>query len=196
MREWQNQSHVRWYCRYHIIIVPKYRQKAIFGTLRKDIGKILRKRCEQVSIEWVEGHARLDQVHLGLRIPPKYSVANAVGRLKGKAAIRMHRAYLGRTRNFTGLHCGARGYCVRTVGFEEAVIRQDIRHQEEQEKRAEQWALGDFTPRRSGKDTHGAGPGRPSAPYGGLLQQCPQRGPALTAPPFRGASSNHPRCGW
>src|SRR5262245_3118716 len=86
--------------------------------------------------------------HLCLSIPPKYSVANAVGRLKGKAAIRIHREYLGRTRNFTGLHFWARGYCVSTVGFEEAVIRQYIRNQEEQEKRAEQLALGDFTPQR------------------------------------------------
>ena len=77
------------------------------------------------------------------------TVANAVGRLQGKAAIRIHREYLGRTRNFTGLHFWARGYCVSTVGFEEAVIRQYIRNQEEREKRAEQLALGDFAPRKS-----------------------------------------------
>ena len=70
-REWQNQSHVRWYCRYHIVIVPQYRQKAIFGTLRKDIGKILRERCEQMGIALVEGHAMPDHVHLCLSIPPK-----------------------------------------------------------------------------------------------------------------------------
>jgi len=96
----------------------------------------------------VEGHAMPDHVHLCLSILPKYSVANAVGRLQGKAAIRIPGEYLGRTRNFTGLHCGARGYCVSTVGFEEAVIRQYIRNQEEHEKRAEQLALGDFAPRR------------------------------------------------
>jgi putative transposase len=189
MRDWQNQSHVRWYCRYHIVIVPKYRQKAIFGTLRKDIGKILRELCEQMGIELVEGHAMADHVHLCLSIPPKYSVANAVGRLKGKAAIRMHREYLGRTRNFTGLHFWARGYCVSPVGFDEAVIRQYIRNHEEQEKRAAQLALGDFAPRREGKHTHGAGPGSPSAPCGGLLQQCPLRGPRATVPPA-GADHN------
>ena len=164
MREWHNQSHVRWYCRYHIVIVPKYRQKAIFGTLRKDIGKILRELCNQMGIALVEGHAMPDPVHLCLSIPPKYSAANAVGRLKGKAAIRLHREYLGRTRNFTGLHCWARGYCVRTVGFEEAGIRQSIRNQEAQEKRAAQLALGDCAPRRSGKPNPGAGPDHPSAP--------------------------------
>ena len=148
MREWHNHSHVRWYGRYHIVIVPQYRHKAIFGTLRKDIGKILRALCDHMGIALGEGHAMPDHVHVCLRIPPTYSVANAVGRLKGKAAIRMHREYLGRTRNFTGLHCWARGYCVSTVGFDEAGIRQYIRNQEEQEKRAEQLALGDFAPRR------------------------------------------------
>jgi putative transposase len=126
-------------------------------------------------------------------------VANAVGRLKGKAAIRMHREYLGRTRNFTGLHFWARGYCVSPVGFDEAVIRQDIRNHEEQEKRAAQLALGDFAPRREGKHTHGAGPGSPSAPCGGLLQQCPLRGQTITVPseegflqqcPLRGQTHN------
>ena len=148
MREWQNQSHVRWYCRYHIVIVPKYRQKAIFGTLRKDIGKILRELCDQMGIELVEGYAMPDHVHLCLSIPPKYSVANAVGRLKGKSAIRIHREYLGRVRHFTGLHFWARGYCVSTVGLDEEMIRKYIRNQEQQEQRAEQRMLGDFSTRR------------------------------------------------
>ena len=94
MREWQSQTHVKWYCRYHVIIVPKYRRKAIFGTLRRDIGKILRELCEQFGMELVEGHAMGDHVHLCLSIPPKFSVANAVGRLKGKSAIKIHREYI------------------------------------------------------------------------------------------------------
>ncbi len=90
MREWESQSHVKWYCRYHVVIVPKYRHKAIFGALRRDIGKILRELCERSGIELVEGHAMADHVHLCLSMPPKYSVANAVGRLKGKSAVRIH----------------------------------------------------------------------------------------------------------
>jgi putative transposase len=139
-REGHNQSHVRWYCRYHIVSGPQYRPKAIFGTLRKDIGQSLRERCEHMGIALVAGHAMPDHVHVCLSIPPKDSGATAVGRLQGKAAIRMHREDLGRTRNCTGLHFWARGDCVSTVGFEEAVIRQYIRTQEEQEKRAEQLA--------------------------------------------------------
>jgi len=91
MREWQSQSHVRWYCRYHIVFVPKYRKRVIFGSLRRGIGKILRDLCEQHEVELLEGHAQPDPVHLCLSIPPKYSVANTVGFLKGKSAIRIHR---------------------------------------------------------------------------------------------------------
>jgi REP-associated tyrosine transposase len=140
MREWQSQSHVRWYCRYHVVIVPKYRHKAIFGVLRKGIGRILRE-FDQYEIELVEGHAMPDHVHLCVGIPQKYSVANAVGRLKGKSAIRIHREYLNRTRNFTGMHFWSKGYCVSTVGLDEAIIRNCIRNQECQEKRVEQLQL-------------------------------------------------------
>ena len=78
MREWQSQSHVRWYCKYHIVFVPKYRKKTIFGTLRQGIGKILRELCQQQKMELVEGNAMSDRVHLCLSISPKYSVANKV----------------------------------------------------------------------------------------------------------------------
>jgi putative transposase len=67
MREWQSQSHVKWYCRYHVVFTPKYRKKAIFASIRKGIGKILRELCEQKKIELVEGHALSDHVHLCLR---------------------------------------------------------------------------------------------------------------------------------
>ena len=144
MREWRRQSHVKWYCRYHVVIVPKYRQKAIFGRLRKDIGRILRELCEPLEIELIEGHAMPDHVHLCLSIPPKYSVATAIGRLKGKSAIRIHREYLGRKRNFTGFHFWSKGYCVSTVGLDEEVIRKYIRNQEEADQREdEQLRLGD-----------------------------------------------------
>ena len=142
MREWQSQSHVRWYCRYHIVLVPKYRKKVIFGKLRKAIGKILRALCEQHGVELVEGHALSDHVHLCLSIPPKFSVANTVGFLKGKSAIRIHREYLGKQRNFTGFHFWARGYCASTVGIDEEVIRAYIRDQEKEEQRQEQLPLG------------------------------------------------------
>ena len=141
MREWQSQSHVRWYCRYHLVFVPKDRKRAIFGQLRKNIGKILRGLCEQQGVELVEGHAMADHVHLCLGIPPKYSVANTAGFLKGKSAIRIHREYLGRARNFTGFHFWARGYCVSTIGLDEETVRAYIRDQEAEERRQEQLSL-------------------------------------------------------
>lgn len=123
MRDWQSQSYVRWYCRYPIVLVPKYRRRVIYGQLRRSIGRILRELCQQQGVEFVEGHVMPDHVHLCLSIPPKYSVANTVGMLKGKSATRIHREFFGRERNFTGLHFWARGYCVNTVGLDEAMIR-------------------------------------------------------------------------
>ena len=141
MRDWQSQSHVRWYCKYHVVFVPKYRKRSLYGTLRRDIGNILRGLCVQHGVELVEGHAMADHIHLCLSIPPKYSVANTVGFLKGKSAIQIHRKYLGRPKQFTGLHFWSRGYCVSTVGLDEQVIREYIRNQEEDEKRQESLRL-------------------------------------------------------
>ena len=134
MREWQSQSHVKWYWRYHVVIVPKYRRKSMFGTMRREVGEIFKELCRRFGIELVEGHVMVDHVHMCLGIPPKYSVANTVGKLKGKAAIMIHQKY-GRQRNFVGLHFWARGYCVSTVGLDEAVVREYIRTQEEHEKK-------------------------------------------------------------
>jgi len=137
MRDWQSQSHVKWYCRYHIVIVPKYRRKSMFGALRRDIGQILKELCRRFEIELVEGHVMPDHVHMCLSVPPKYSVANAVGKLKGKSAILINQKY-GRRKNVMGFQFWARGYCVSTVGLEEAVIRNYIRTQEEREVKEEQ----------------------------------------------------------
>ena len=130
MREWESQAHVRWDCKYHVVFVPKYRRKALYGNLRRDVGRILRDLCRQRGVELVEGHAMPDHVHLCLAIPPKYSVANPVVFLKGKSAVRIHRELL-RERRMVGLHFWAVGYCVSTVGLDEAAVRQYIREQEE-----------------------------------------------------------------
>ena len=143
MREWQSQSHVRWYCRYHIVIVPKYRQKAIYGVLRKEIGGVLKDLCSQFGVELVEGHAMSDHVHLCLGIPPKLSVAYKVGRLKGKSAVRIHRDFIRRRGNAKGFNFWSTGYCVSIVGLDEAKVRHYIRHQEENDRRQEQFDLDD-----------------------------------------------------
>ena len=132
MHEWESLSHVRWDCKYHIVYVPKYRQKVIFGGRRREIGRITRELCEQRGVELLEGNAMPDHIHLCLSIPPKYSVSNTIGYLKGKSAVRIHRELLGHKR-MTGLSFWARGYCVSTVGLDEGKIRRYIQEQEKLE---------------------------------------------------------------
>ena len=130
MHEWQSQSHVRWECKYHVVIIPKYRRKVLYGRVRRQIGPIFRDLCRQRGVELLEGHAMPDHIHLCLSIPPKYSVAYTIGFLKGKSAVRIHRELL-KERRVTGLHFWATGYCVSTVGLDEARVRQYIREQDE-----------------------------------------------------------------
>ena len=134
MHDWRSLSHVRWECKYHVVIIPKYRKKVFFGKARKRIGEILRDLCKQRGIELIEGNARADHIHMCLSIPPKYSVSNTIGFLKGKSAIRIHRELYG-NRRMTGLHFWAQGYCVSTVGLDEEVIRKYIREQDEIQRR-------------------------------------------------------------
>ena len=130
MHDWQSLTHVRWDCKYHVVIVPKYRKKELYGKRRKGVGDILRDLCRQRGVELLEGHLMSDHVHMCLRIPPKFSVAFVIGFLKGKSAVRIHRHILGHKR-VTGMHFWARGYCVSTVGLDEETIRRYIREQED-----------------------------------------------------------------
>ena len=132
MHEWESLSHVRWECKYHVVIIPKYRRKVLYGQLKKQIGTILRELCRQKGVELLEGHLMPDHIHMCLSIPPKYSVAHTIGFLKGKSAVRIHRELL-HERRMTGLHFWATGYSVSTVGLDEARIRQYIREQEKLE---------------------------------------------------------------
>ena len=133
MRDWKSLSHVRWDCKYHIVFVSKYRKETIYGKFREKIGSIIRDLCRQKGIELLEGHAMSDHIHLCLSIPPKYSVSNTVGFIKGKSAIRIHRELLG-IKRMTGLSFWATGYCVSTVGLDEETIRKYIRDQRKLEK--------------------------------------------------------------
>ena len=134
MKEWQSLAHVRWECKYHIVFVPKYRKKVLYGRTRRQVGQILRQLCRQKGVEILEGHAMPDHIHLVLRIPPKFSVALVVGYLKGKSAIQIHREALGVKKGFTGKHFWSRGYCVSTVGLDEATVRAYVRNQEALDK--------------------------------------------------------------
>ncbi len=132
MHNWQSQSHVRWDCKYHIVIVPKYRKKKLYGKFKRRVGEIIRDLCRQKGVELLEGHLKPDHIHMCLSVPPKYSIAFVIGFLKGKSAVRIHRNLLKLNRT-KGLHFQARGYCVSTVGLDEETIRKYIREQKKNE---------------------------------------------------------------
>ena len=134
MKDWRSQSHVKWECKYHVVIVPKYRQKKFFGKRREVIGGILRHLCRQRDVELVEGRAMPDHIHMLLSVPPKYSIAHTIGYLKGKSAVRIHRELLRTQGTLFGRSFWSRGYCVSTVGLDEALIRRYIQDQEKDER--------------------------------------------------------------
>ena len=140
-KDWQSQAHVKWDCKYHVVILPKYRKKTLYGKLRKAIGVILRELCRQKELELVEGKAMPDHVHMLLKIPPKYSVAMTMGFLKAKSAIRIHRELLRTRGTLFGRAFWARGYCVSTVGLDEEKTRQYIRDQEKLQRDLDQGEL-------------------------------------------------------
>ena len=131
MHEWESLSHVRWDCKYHVVIVPKFRKRVLYGQVKKRAGEILLDLCRQRGVELLDGHLMPDHVHMCLRVPPKFSIAFVIGFLKGKSAVRIHRS-VGNKR-VTGLHFWSRGYCVSTVGLDEETIRKYIREQEKHE---------------------------------------------------------------
>lgn len=136
-------NHSRWECKYHITWIPKYRKKKIFEELRQYLGEVLRNLAKDRESEIIEGHLLPDHVHILISIPPKYSVAQVVGYMKGKSAIHIARNYMGRRRNFTGQKFWARGYHVTTVGRDEDVIRAYIKNQEKEDQRLDQLDLFD-----------------------------------------------------
>ncbi len=141
MKDWQSQAHVKWDCKYHVVVLPKYRKKTLYGRVRREIGKVMRELCRQKGIELVEGKAASDHVHMLLSVPPKYSIAMTIGYLKGKSSIRIHRELLRTQGTLFGRAFWARGYCVSTVGLDEAAIRQYIQEQEKHQRAQDQGEL-------------------------------------------------------
>jgi len=121
-----------------VIFIAKYRRKVLYGTIREHLGEIFRRLARQKECEIEEGPLVADHVHMMISIPPKHSVSQVVGYIKGKSAIQIARQFSGRRRNFTGQHFWARGYFVSTVGRDEEVIRQYIRKQEMEDQRQDQ----------------------------------------------------------
>ena len=142
MKEYQSLAHTKWDCKYHVVFIPKKRKKAIFGAIRKHLGTVLHELAGQKECQILEGHLMSDHVHMCISIPPKYSVSNVVGYIKGKSAISIARRFMGRSRNFSGESFWARGYYVSTVGLDEEMVRAYISHQEKEDEHYDQLRLG------------------------------------------------------
>ena len=138
MSENKRMNHTEWNCKYHILFIPKYRKKILYGKLRERLGAVFKQLAHQKESEIEEGHLMPDHVHMMISIPPKYSVASVVGFIKGKSAIWIARNFGEVTRGFVGKNFWARGYFVSTVGRDEETIRKYIQHQECEDRRIDQ----------------------------------------------------------
>ena len=138
MNDKQSLRYTVWECKYHVVWIPKYRRKTLYGELRRHLGEVIRDLAQQRESRVVEGHLRPDHIHVLISVPPKHAISQVVGYIKGKSAIHIARNYLGRRSNFRGQHFWARGYWVSTVGKDEKAVREYIRDQEKEDRRLEQ----------------------------------------------------------
>ena len=141
MQTYETLKHTAWDCKYHVVFITKCRKKTLYGQIRRELGPVFRELAGQKECAIIEGHLMPDHVHMLVAIPPKYSVAQVVGFLKGKTAIHIARVYGGRRRSFVGQQFWARGYWVATVGRDEGAVRRYIQEQEKEDQRLDQLSL-------------------------------------------------------
>ena len=134
-------NHVTWECKYHVVFTPKYRKKLLFGQIRRHLGSAFRELAQRKECQIEEGHLMPDHVHMLISIPPKYSVSEVIGFLKGKSSIWIAQNVERKLRNFLGHKFWARGYFVSTIGRDEEMIRTYIRNQEMADKQLDQLQL-------------------------------------------------------
>lgn len=137
-------SHTKWICKYHIIFIPKYRRKEIYGKLRKDIGEILRQLCQYQNVEIIEAHAMKDHIHMLVCIPPKLAVSKFVGYLKGKSTLMIYERHANLKYKHGNRHFWARGYNVSTVGLNQKAVEEYIRNQEKEDRMYDQISFKEF----------------------------------------------------
>lgn len=130
----QSLAYTKWLCKYHIVFTPKYRRKIIYNQLRKDIQDIIRDLCKWKGVEILEGHMMPDHIHLLLSIPPKYSISQFMGYLKGKSAMMIFERHSNLKYKFGNRHFWSTGYYVSTVGLNEATIAKYIREQDKHDQ--------------------------------------------------------------
>lgn len=137
-------QHTKWRCPYHVVFAPKYRRMVIYGQIKKDIGEILRRLCEQKGVEIIEAQTCPDHIHMLISIPPKVSVSQIMGILKGKSSLMIFDRHANLKYKYGDRHFWARGYYVDTVGRNKKQIEEYIRHQIEEDKIADQMSLKEF----------------------------------------------------
>ncbi|HMM69823.1 MAG TPA: IS200/IS605 family transposase [Gudongella oleilytica] len=136
-------SHTTWECKYHLVFAPKYRRQIIYGRLKADIGKILRELCERKGIEIIEAECCIDHIHMLVRIPPKYSVSEIMGYLKGKSSLIIFDRHANLKYKYGNRHFWCRGYYVDTVGKNAKKIEEYIRNQIQEDRIAEQISMSE-----------------------------------------------------
>ena len=141
MSELKKLAHAVWNCKYHLIWCPKYRFRILKGGVKQSVVEILHQLCEWKKIEVLEMNVQEDHVHMVLSIPPKFSVSEVVGFLKGKCAIKIFDKHLELKKRYWGRHFWAKGYCVSTVGLDEEKVRKYVRWQQAKDQRTEQMKL-------------------------------------------------------
>jgi putative transposase len=141
MARFKRLAHAIWDCKYHVVWIPKYRRKELYGDKRDVVVRTIKKWAWIKGVEILEGHAMKDHIHLCLAIPPKYGVAQIIGLLKGKSASEILSLGKPSSRMVRGRQFWARGYCVSTVGLDEKTIREYIRNQEQADLRQEEFQL-------------------------------------------------------
>ena len=134
-------AHTSWKCQYHIVFAPKYRRMVIYKQIKTDIGRILRKLCEQKGVEIIEAEAYPDHIHMSLSIPPKYSVAQIIGYLKGKSSLMKFDRHANLKYKYGNRHFWCRGYYVDTVGKNKKRIEEYIRNQLQEDIACDQISL-------------------------------------------------------
>ena len=141
MKRFRRLAHAVWECKYHVVWCPKYRFRILTGSVGRSIRDIIRQLCQWKNIEILEGNIQADHIHLVISVLPKYSISETVGFLKGKIAIKIFDMHLELKKRYWGRHFWAKGYCVSTVGLDEAQIREYVKRQMHKDRNIDQLKL-------------------------------------------------------
>ena len=142
--EIRSSAHSKYRCQYHIVFAPKYRRKEIYGQLKRDIGEILRKLCEQKEVEIIEAETCIDHIHMLVSIPPHISIAQFMGYLKGKSSLMIFDRHANLKYRYGNRHFWARGYFVDTVGRNRKQVQEYIRNQLAEDHLADQISIKEY----------------------------------------------------